>query len=187
MNRWNLKSLIYHRIRSFGPLKYILKKEHDNITRLLNGIQIKLSLDIGCGTGHSILLITSCNNKIGIDKNLNMAKKALKNSNAPIVVADTRFLPFRNKIFDFFTMIGVSEYLENLDILFQELDRTGVPHYFLLITISPPSIFTKLRGMTGHKLYPRNSNFKNDLKNSGYHIVDSQTCYSQVAFLTQRL
>lgn len=98
-----------HNIRYYlFPTKKIQKLIFQNSTGL--------SLDAGCGEG--IYFNSFKNQVIGIDITLELLKKAKNKCNEKInlVLGDTIFLPFKDKVFDFILCSNVMEHIQDNEV-----------------------------------------------------------------------
>ena len=186
MNLWNLKAPLYNLFRKPWPLNRILRCETKNIQSLLRLVpqQDLVALDIGCGAGSSIKLLNGKIKAIGLDGSFNMAKQAFQNTNCPVVVADSLALPFAANAFNLITAIGLLEYLEDIEAFFSFSAAALIPGGYLLVTSSPPGLFTTLRRVGGNKIHPRKADFIIDsAERCNLNLVDKKSCFSQDVFL----
>jgi ubiquinone/menaquinone biosynthesis C-methylase UbiE len=158
MNLWNIKASFYSFSRKPWPLNKILKKETEIIKLLLHQMLIENPkvLDVGCGVGDSMALLNNEWNIVALDNSINMIRKAPSN-NQSWVAADVMYLPFHCQKFHLVTCVGVSEYVNDLDSLLQNIFRIMNYKGYLILTTSPKSLFTQMRQVGGSKIYARNA------------------------------
>ncbi len=186
MNIWNLKAPLYNLFRKPWPLNRILIRETVNFEALLQLVTPRggTALDIGCGTGRSMKLSGDSMNFIGLDGSFNMAKQAAQNTNCPVVVADALTPPFSENSFSLVTVVGLLEYLDDLEVFFTSCAAVLKQGGHLLVTGSPPGLFTSLRRVGGTKIHPRKAVvIIETAKRYNFALVDKKSCFSQDAFL----
>ena len=154
MRLWDLRALYYGFARTIWPTSAILRKEFENIQSLFKLIDHNkgLILDIGCGVGESIKLLDENVTAIAIDARLKMAKKINKDT---VVVGDALRLPVKPAKADFVLSVGLSEYLDDLRSFFRQISQTLKSNRCLILTTSPPTIYSFLRFLAGSRIYPR--------------------------------
>lgn len=185
MGSWSLTSKLY-RFRQAWFMKWILEEEKDNMRYLLEGVQAGLILDIGSGIGSSLDLFPENRRLVCCDRAVPMLKKIKGRVNLHTSAADAEHLPFRDGIFDMVSLIGVIEYLKDLDLVFQETARVLQPGGFLLLTSSPPSLWTFFRLALGKRLHPRDGAFVNRFAHDRGFFILGRTCsFLQEQFLFQ--
>ncbi len=117
-----------------------LGKTVDNIEKeiilgLLNDISKERMLELGCGTGHWTEFFLNNNFEVtGIDISesmLNIAK--LKNLNCELTIGNSENIPFKNSSFNMVSSITMLEFVENIDIVVQEIFRVLKTGGYLLI------------------------------------------------------
>ena len=126
------------------------------ISSLLNELQIKngLTLDVATGTGDSLANLKFRDKTYAIDLSINMLRVAKKRyREVHFSQADALALPFAASTFNLIISIGLIEYLPNITPLFISLRSCLAKNGYLVITSSPPGIFTCLRRLLGHKIY----------------------------------
>ena len=190
MKPWTLYSHLYKNFRLHWPFVWLLNREKANLSALIAGLpsQNWTILDIGSGVGHSLNLIQGQKLLIGLDFNKNMAKSAAQEG-TPMIVADATRLPIKAGSISLFQAIGLSEYLKNLDTLFDEITYAGKtqPCFHLLFTSSPFSVFSLMRKLTGHRIYMRNADMVTKIAESkGFQLVGTTEMFSQDAFLFRK-
>lgn len=107
-------------------------------------------LDVGCGTGH---LLSSLRGRFphsrlyGLDLAYNMAHCASERlgADALVVNADAEYLPFRSCTFDLLVSTSTLQWLENLDIFFQQARRVMHPSGLLCIAFFGGRTLCELR------------------------------------------
>jgi len=186
MNLWNLKAPLYNLFRKPWPLSRILGRETENIQELLRLFpqQEGSGLDIGCGTGRSMQLIAGTKKMLGFDGSFVMAKQAVQNTNHPVVVADALTLPFSAKSFSLITAIGLLEYLDDIEDFFAGCAAVLKPDGYMLVTSSPPGLFTSLRRASGNRINPRKADAV--IETAGrfhFALIKKKFCFSQEVFL----
>jgi SAM-dependent methyltransferase len=104
--------------------------------RLLDSItNVRRSLEIGFGDGKWLKLLSGEGiDAYGIDILKNAAIGLHKEGFSPIV-ADARFLPFRDNIFDLTYSFGVIEHFEGTEIALSEHVRVTAPGGKIIITV----------------------------------------------------
>lgn len=99
---WNKIARTYAKKRYFG--KGLFENEKKVLKKLVRKSSV---LDVGCGTGRHVRFLRALGNKVvGIDYSINMIKEARKMSKDNYVIGDARFLPFKEKAFDFCVCLG---------------------------------------------------------------------------------
>lgn len=83
-------------------------------------------LDIGCGTGYLLKQAEQKNLRasIGVDASQEAAKVAKRvATKSEIITADAHYLPFKDRAFDYITILGSLEHFSHLDIALKEMHR----------------------------------------------------------------
>jgi ubiquinone/menaquinone biosynthesis C-methylase UbiE len=190
MNTWNFYARFYRNYRTFWPFNWILHKEKANLLELLKLLPSEdwIILDIGCGVGDSLNLVSNIKMLIGLDSNKKMAQSAAQKHSA-IIIADAIHLPFKTHSISLFQMIGISEYLQNIHILFDECAQLGQSQlpFYILTTSSPRSLFNFIRKLTGHKIFIRKAKDIIQIAESkGLELVGYKSRFSQDAYLFKK-
>lgn len=71
----------YDWFRQSGPFSYILKKEMNSVKLILDNIEYKSILDVGCGTGIYTSIIPKDKFYMGIDPDIEMYQFCLSKKN----------------------------------------------------------------------------------------------------------
>jgi|GEM_PF-957910 len=187
---WDRKAPFYEWIRNFPGLSWILNAENRAVGRLFEEMSIPEDskiLDIGTGDGNVIELFPekSRKNIIGLDTNKAMLTRArIKYPGTHFLQGDSRFLPVQDNSINVVTCIGLSEYIEDLSLLLKEIKRALSARGLLLLTISPKSIFTSLRNLTGATVYARSSEEAEKIcANQGFEVRKMSRTFMQVQYL----
>jgi SAM-dependent methyltransferase len=147
----------YHRwARFFWPCNIIACREYAAIRSLALKLPpaTGIGLDIGCGVGHSLHLNTAVT-LVGVEKNHRMARLAKKSHGIPVVIADAVFLPFKKKSLSAVTAVGLTEYIADMARFFSEIERIGSDDIAVILTSSPPTLFTRLRRIISPGIHMR--------------------------------
>lgn len=148
----------YERFRAVFPLCLILNAENRQLQILMESIELshKTIIDLGTGTGNALQFCEQAFLSIGIDANQAMLHFARRNRpKSHFIQADVRSLPLKSGSADLVLAVGISEYLSDLNVLFQEIVRILSHAGYCIFTFSPIGIMTNLRALLGHKIYPR--------------------------------
>lgn len=102
--------------------------EAQALQKTLQNINFKTCLEIGCGTGkNTAWLITKAKQVTAVDLSEEMlakAKEKINNDNVEFIEADiTANWTFAEKKYDFITFSLVLEHIQNLDHIFNEVDK----------------------------------------------------------------
>ena len=155
---WNLKAKLYRYLRSRFPFNLVLKGENKRLELILRSIDItgKKVIDLGTGTGNVLQFLASTDVQFGIDSTFSMLKLAKQlHTRANLIQADVLKLPIKNNSVELAVAVGLSEYLKDIKSLIMEVYHILKLNGFLVITFSPSGIWTRLRLILGHPIYPR--------------------------------
>ncbi len=131
---------IYQKHKSKNPLvKLLMWNFHRTLIKLLKRTPIKKILDVGCGEGHTtVILLKNLKPKkiIGIDidpKIIDYANKLYRNYGIKFYVGNVYNLNFANDSFDVVVATEILEHLESPDKAIREMKR--VAKKYCLITV----------------------------------------------------
>jgi len=114
-------------------------KKHAKVQELLGNRAFKIIVDVGCGTGKLLGLISPRSQVgLGIDfsvEMLNIAKQRTKESGNQLVRADASHLPLQDHIADGVTSVSMTESGPVLGEHFNELSRIATKDATLIMTI----------------------------------------------------
>jgi len=114
-------------------------KKHAKVQELLGNRAFKIIVDVGCGTGKLLGLISPRSQVgLGIDLSvemLNIAKQRTKESGNQLVRADASHLPLQDHIADGVTSVSMTESGPVLGEHFNELSRIATKDATLIMTI----------------------------------------------------
>ena len=153
MKIWNIKAR-FSNIRWLWPFCLIIEKENANLLDLLTKLNLskKVVIDIGCGTGNVLQLFSEKLHFVGLDISWEMLTRIHLNKKVDLVQGDANHLPIKGACVELVLSVGLLEYLPNRIHLVKELTTLLKDNGHLLITSSPPGIFTWLRQLHGIKL-----------------------------------
>lgn len=187
---WKIQSSFYHRLRRNPLSARILQNENKGIKAFFNEITAWHILDIGCGRGNNLRLLSEYTTSVVItDYVLNMLKNVKHDFPlATTVMADACWLPFKDGSFDLITCIGVLEYIKDWQLVLQEVHRLLIPGGQAIITLSPPHLFNYGRWLLGHRIFTRNmTDLYNLLGYTSLQIVSQNRTLIQNQFLLKKL
>ncbi|OLE68512.1 hypothetical protein AUF78_15585 [archaeon 13_1_20CM_2_51_12] len=114
-------------------------KKHAKVLQLLGDREFKIIVDVGCGTGRLLELISQRSQfGLGIDLSLQMLNKAKQrktDSSIQLVRADASHLPLQGHIADGVTSVSMTESGPTLEEQFNELSRIATKRATLIMTI----------------------------------------------------
>lgn len=155
---WRLQARLYRIFRHRFPFNLIVEKENQNLQRLLQSIHVTtpcVAIDIGTGNGNVLRWLSHFDRVIGIDSNFAMLRQAKQLfPSARLIQGEASRLPLKPPA-DLVVAVGLTEYLKDATRLFEEVQRILLPGGYLIITFAPPGLWTSLRRLWGHRLYPR--------------------------------
>ena len=114
-------------------------KKHAMVLQLLGEEEVKITVDVGCGTGKLLELLSRRSQvSLGLDLSLQMlskAKQRMTNSSFQLLRADASHLPLRDSIADRLTSVSMTESGLRLEEHFNELSRIATSDATLIMTI----------------------------------------------------
>ena len=114
-------------------------KKHAKVLQLLGKEEVKITVDVGCGTGKLLELLSRRGQvSLGIDLSVQMlsrAKQRMTSSIFQLVRADASHLPLRDSIADRVTSVSMTESGRPLEEHFNELSRIATSDATLIMTI----------------------------------------------------
>jgi len=178
---WNLLAPLYDLLRRNPISGHFLKMENQAIKKLFENIPIhnlKTTCDLGVGRGHSLHLIPeTIPLRIAIDRSLPMMHFTRKHSPETYFInANVLNIPIKEASVDLILCIGLIEYIQNLESLLSQIDAILKNGGYLLLSYSPKNIFTFLRSLRGHRLYPRNwEKIETSVSKYDYELTESKS------------
>ena len=114
-------------------------KKHVRLLHVLGNREFKIIVDVGCGTGKLLELISPRTRLgLGIDisvQMLNKAKQRIANTGTQLVRADASHLPLQDRIVDGVTSVSMTESGPVLEDHFNELSRIATDQALMIMTI----------------------------------------------------
>lgn len=156
--RWNLKAKLYRSLRSRFPFNLILEGENKKLELILRAIDTtnKKVIDLGTGVGNALQYLTHFKLVIGVDLTFSMLQAARQTyPGVKLIQADALLLPIKTNSIQLVTAVGLSEYLLDIESFFKEAFRILKFDGFMILTFSHRGIWSRLRLLLGHPIYPR--------------------------------
>ncbi len=189
MNAWSLKSRFYHKARKLPFIRNILAAELRNLKALAEMIPGSTNkvLDIGTGTGSSLLLYEPASSVFAVDSSCEMIKRASRDGAFYPVAADSLFLPFKAGSFHFAAAVGLAEYINDTEKFFSEVFRIVSPGGFFLATFSPAGLPAVLRRFWGSRINTCSLNaWKKTAEQAGFSLTETRKSFMQVQTLFEK-
>lgn len=187
---WNLKAKLYRLLRANFPFNLILEGENKKLEIMLGSIDIanQRIIDLGTGTGNVLHYYTNFKPVIGVDliyAMLQIARRCFPGVN--YVQANALDLPIQTNSVQLITAVGLTEYVWDIESFFKEQFRILTADGFLVLTFSPQGIWTRLRLLLGHQIYPRAlENLVTIAKSERFQIIKSSYSLMQGQVLFQK-
>jgi ubiquinone/menaquinone biosynthesis C-methylase UbiE len=192
MNLWTIKAKLYHLMRKRSIFQYILQKENENFRSLLNKLpkrDIKI-LDLGCGDGNIINLLHRHfphSPIYGLDRSSAMIQNIKKGDKTLLVQGNACKIPFKQNCFELCTVVGLTEYIEDINNFMNNLYGIMKSNGYIIITFSPKNVFTYTRFIHGIKLYPVDKmTITQFITNNGFTIIKKKTSLMQLQYLIKK-
>lgn len=157
---WNLIAPIYNLLRRNPLSAYFLKEEHlaaESLLKNLSSDNLNTICDLGVGRGNSLLLIPEkISNRFAIDRSMSMLNHTRMDFPDQFFInANVLNIPLKNATFDLVFCIGLSEYIPDLEPLFDQIYAILKSEGHVLLSYSPKNMLTFFRILRGHRIYPR--------------------------------
>lgn len=152
---WDLRASFYDIVFKLPFFRGIRQGERASFRELIRGLKFENGrvLDIACGTGEYLDILEN-GRLYGVDYSEEMLRVAKGRNKACLVLADARFLPFRNSSFDLAVCIGLLEYFRDKEEVLTEVHRVLKKNGYGVISYSHRSLLNALRNLLGSKVYP---------------------------------
>lgn len=167
---WHVQSAFYEFLRRLPGAAFCLRQERRRIQNLLDRMEFRdgLVLDIGSGSGSTLNLLPNVPAIVALDRCETMLSR-IRVPGIYRIAGDAGSLPLAANLFSFVSVIGVTEYLPDLQAVIAEIRRVSRPGAFLLITRSFPCLLNRFRIVLGHRLFLRKKEpFMNTLSSCGF-------------------
>lgn len=153
MKLWDFQAPLYHWREKIWPFKIIFDREKKMAHQVLSALALQQgrALDLGCGSGASYALLPATLTRIGLDRSPAMARRC-RTAHQVVVAAEACRLPFKPHVFSLIGVIGLIEYLSDLEPFFKEMAMTLATPGSIVVTASPPGFYTTLRRLMGHRI-----------------------------------
>lgn len=153
---WRYQAAGYHRLRRLPGAGFCLRREKQNLKMLMSRIENRDTpvLDIGSGVGSTLDILPREREIVAIDQSRAMIGR-IRDAGVLKITARDNSLPLAKAKFSLITVIGVTEYIRDLNPMMREIHRVSRPGACLLITYASPSFFNLLRYLLGHRLFWR--------------------------------
>lgn len=145
--------------------RYWHKRRFKEITTLV-GRRSGLLLDVGCNGGlfTEKIRASSGANVIGVDISKNFVKHTVDVYSIPALVADGRYLPFKDEVFDCITGIEVLEHVGNPEIIVKQMQRCLRRGGSLIILVPNEKLLFKIFWFVWVRTYGKVWRFKHIVK-----------------------
>jgi ubiquinone/menaquinone biosynthesis C-methylase UbiE len=156
---------------------YIDKIEMNFLFKSINPQKGSIVIDIGAGAGRfSIPLANKGMNVSSIDLHLHSLKRLkFKDEAVSPVLADARFIPFKDKVTDTIVMIELIDCVEELEAVIAECTRLLNTHGSLVLTFgNSSSLKGKIKSLRKKPYTHSHRKVKDTLKACGFTILKSQ-------------
>jgi len=153
MRLWDIKARWYENIRTCFLFRWITYRERANIGVLAEkaGAELTPILDIGAGAGGSAAIFAGSASVYAVDSSLPMLRA--HNSMGTILVnGDALCLPVKNSSFALAAAVGLTEYISDLKLFFEEAARVVVPGGCFITTRAQANIFNAVRTISGERV-----------------------------------
>ena len=189
---WKLKSIIYQ-FRKIPGISRIINSENRAIKTLLSLMNIEAIesvVDLGSGRGNCL---SFCNKNIhrviAIDSCFPMLKRTRPYfSDVMFINSDVMDLPVKPGSIDLVFCVGLSEYIENFEVLLGNIKNIVSPSGYIILTTSPKNIFSYLRYLLGNNLYVRNNALIiKGLKKNNLEIINKTKTLMQTQYLLKNV
>ncbi len=185
---WNFKAGCYDTVRRLPILRRIYQTELDRLRALIPARPFATHLDVGTGTGSSLKIFAPASLRVLSDRSPAMLRHAAHRFRQPGILCDLeRNLPFCDSAFELITAIGVMEYIADFEHVLKELHRVAAPNGCLLMTTSPPGLFTTLRALSGNRPHAhRPQAVREMIRQAGWQEVEHHHSSSQDQWLCRK-
>ena len=183
---WRIKAPLYSAWRRLPVVRRVLQVEMHSLRALLQSLPAipERHLDLGTGTGDTLEIFGKNSKRVHLDISTAMLEKV---GLSPKMRAYAEHLPFVDRSFGIVSAIGLSEYLENLELMLDEVARVLEPSGYFLLTSSPTTMANHLRRALGHRLFLRsNDNVRDKFQQSGWIIIAESHSWLQAQWLLQK-
>lgn len=187
---WLIKEKLYRLFRYRFPFHFIIQQENQNLVVLWRSIDAtgKKVVDLGTGQGNTWDLIEKTNACFGVDATFAMLVRSRQlHPHASLIQADAICLPLQTESISVALAIGLSEYVQALELLFIEVHRILTNEGHFIVTFSPSGIVTVARSLMGNRIYARNlEQIKTIGETTGFQILRAEHSFMQWQVLLQK-
>ena len=163
---------------------YVEQRRREIILPMINkNINGKL-LDVACGTGYYLQLLSNSCECVGSDISKRMIEQCRKKGLKNVLVADYEALPFGNNSFDIILCINTIHYTKNPEKVLHEINRVLKEDGVIILTyfnlLNPRAIVHFVRDIFGIKvnIEQRYTIFTIEkmLNKAGLEVIESYAC-----------
>lgn len=143
-----------------------------SLIRTLQLPQSSQIVDIGCGTGFTLSLLSRYGKVTGVDKAESALAFCRKRGFTHVKKTDGKTLPFKKTAFDLVTCLDILEHIENENELLSEIKRVLKPLGYLIIFVPAfPFLWSDLDIRSQHYRRYDLKKLKSILKSSGFNVA----------------
>jgi ubiquinone/menaquinone biosynthesis C-methylase UbiE len=165
--------------------KYLTQQETSFIFKALDfSRENMVVMDVGAEAGRvSLVALNAKATVVSIDiDRLSLERLKQKTTQAHIILADARKLPFKDDLFDATFMIEVMDYVPELEIALKECNRTLKNEGLCILSFgNKSSVKAKIKGLRGKSYIHSYRNVKQGLFATGF-VLKKQMGYNWLPF-----